>query len=489
MADFVGRAKELEKEGRLHEALTYYDMAIEEKSGSFDIRCNQGTILNRLGRYDEADDYFDIALVMDENHFDSIFGRGISSLGLNKWDDAFKYFEKCKELDNENPNVWYYLSVLFKENGCKEEYTKSYKKFKELDNKEDNKHFREIRSFYEFGINFKEKEIELINEFGEDFEKTDTYFNIDACEDFFNRLGFEKDETSFYLNSVPLDELKNTVELDKKIIYKELFNQDYEKEEIDDLIRNHDLEDLKSVIISNSELNPFNEIEEVLYDRFKSMPINHAYEYKIPNMDIIIGNEENNKKLNIFNIFFKCFDKNKEKGIIDNYFSLLSEEIYSNDISEVKNLFDKIESSNVNKFNDLSIKLEYFKVLINYYCNHNLQYEEIYKPLEDISLLSVDLASNPVYVYIKSCILYDLHRYEDVINTLNSNDLTENAQLNPDFVYYLRSSAFYKMSNYDDAYVEYEKISTKNQNFNTLNDLSNSSVNQRNKEINLLLFF
>ena len=30
MADFVGRAIELEKEGRLQEALTYYDMAVEE---------------------------------------------------------------------------------------------------------------------------------------------------------------------------------------------------------------------------------------------------------------------------------------------------------------------------------------------------------------------------------------------------------------------------------------------------------------------------
>ena len=487
MADFVGRAKELEREGHLQEALTYYDMAVEEKSGSFYVRCNQGTILNRLRQYNQANNYFDLVLVMDENHFDSIFGKGISSIGLGKWDDAFKYFKKCNEIDSENANVWYYLSILYKEKACKEEYTHSYKKFKELD--KDDKNFEKIRSFYEFGINFKEKEIELINEFGEDFEKTDRYLNIESCVDFFNKIGLNDDEISFYLNSVPPDELNNNNELEKKIIYNDLLKKDFKKEEIDDLIRNHEIEDLKNVITSNSEINPFNEFEKLLYDQFRSMPIYHAYDYKIPNMDIIIEKEENKSIFKKLKIFFNSFDKNKEKKLINYYFTLLSEEIYSNNIIEVKNLFDKIESSNVNQFTDLKIKLDYFKVLIKYYCSHNIQYEEIYKPLEDISQFYEDIISNPVYIYIKSCILYDLHRYEDVIDNLKSIDLTEGTELNSDFIYYLKSCAYYKVGDYVRAYEQYNMISSKNLNSNTLNELSNLYVNQNDQKINLLLFF
>lgn len=491
MADYVTRAKELEKQGRLKEALTYYETAVEEKSGSFDIRCDQGTVLNRLKQYDEADYCFNYVLTtMDENHFDSLFGKGISSLGLNKWDDALDNFTKCKNLDDRNANVWYYLSVLYKEKGFKEAYTHSFKKFKELDNE----NFSEKRAFYEFGINFKQKEIELINEFGEDFEKTDRYMDINKCIGFFKEVGVQDDEISSYINSVPIEELKDIInkyssdynkKLEMKIIHNELIKMGFEKDEIDIFIKSQDIEDLKSLIMSNSEVDPFNEIDMLsvsnLEDMYRSMPIYHAYDYKIPNLDINIENKETNKILK--KISFKFFNDNKEKEIINYHFVQLSEKIFSDDDNlEVKNILDQIESFNINQFEDLKIKLDYYKVLINYYCFHNIQYEEIYDSLESISQSVKDMASNPIYIYIKSCILYDSHRYEEVKDNLIG--LPENTQLNQDFVYKLLSSTYYKLGDYKKSYKEYQKISPNNINHNTLNDLSILCENQIKEKIN-----
>lgn len=470
MADFFERARELEKEeGRLHEALVYYDMAIEDKSGPYDIRSHQGRVLNRLREYEEAMDCFDYVLdTLEVNHFDSIFGKGIVFLGLNKWDDALKCFYKCKELNNRNANVWYYLSLLLKEKGCKEEYKIAYKNFSKLDNKI----FRKSRSFYDFGIAFKEKEIELINELGEDFEKTDKYYNIELYINFLKKIGFNDKEVSYYLNVAPLDELKKKVEL--RIIKNELIKQGLDKEKIDDLIRDYKIEDLKSVIISNTQINPFNQMDifdsQNLFNMFKSMPMNHAYEYKFHNIDIFIENEDGETQLNKFDIFFEFYDRNIERETINENFKHLSEKIYLNDIVEVKNLFDKIESFNIKEFSDLKKKLDYFKVLIEYYCKNNLQYEEIYKPLDEISQF-LDVSSNPDYISIKSSILYDLERYEELINYLNSKDFTKDTHLNYDFIYYLLSSAYYRLGDYVNSYNVYNKISSKNLNSNTLNHL------------------
>ena len=107
---------------------------------------------------------------------------------------------------------------------------------------------------------------------------------------------------------------------------------------------------------------------------------------------------------------------------------------------------------------------------MEYYFKNNLQYEEIYKPIEEVSQF-LDVSSNPVYILIKSSILYDLERYEDLINYLNSKDFSKDMRLNYDFIYYLLSSAYYKLGDYVNSYKEYNKISSKNLNLNTLNHL------------------
>ena len=480
MADLVEMGKECEKRGNLQQALIYYTMAVEENLGSFDIRCHQGRVFNRLRQYDDAKVCFDRVLSMDENHFESTYESGISSLGLNKWKDALKYFYKCKGLNLKNANVWYYLAVIFKEKGLEDEYKIAYENFLKLDNND--KEFGKKRLQHEFGIVFRETEIELINEFGEDFEKTDTYFNINACINFFYKIGLTDKEISYYLNSVPIDDLQKIIDescanyndqLEINIIKNDLM-KDFDEEKVDFYIDNLPLENLKDLIISGSETNPFNKIERIsapdIYDKFRNMPLNYAYELKIPNMNIHIDNEMING--NDDKLFLTSYDKNKEMLLVEKDFNQLSEKIFLNKDEGIKSLFDKIESFNISQFNDLRIKLNYFKVLINYYCNHEIQYEETYNPLDKISQLVPDIASNPIYIYIKSTILYDTQRYEEAIINLNSIDLSQGTELNHDYVYYLLSSAYYKLGDFVNSYNEYNKISSKKLNKDVLKNLS-----------------
>ena len=73
MSNFVKRARELEDEGNFEGALNYFEMAVEERTGPYDIRSEMGRVLNKLRRFDEALDYFDTVLIMDEEHIESLF--------------------------------------------------------------------------------------------------------------------------------------------------------------------------------------------------------------------------------------------------------------------------------------------------------------------------------------------------------------------------------------------------------------------------------
>ena len=72
MSKLFDYAMDLEQQGKLDDALNYYEMAIDEKGCPFDIRCYIGRTLNKMGNYSEALDCFDLVLTMDENHLESI---------------------------------------------------------------------------------------------------------------------------------------------------------------------------------------------------------------------------------------------------------------------------------------------------------------------------------------------------------------------------------------------------------------------------------
>ena len=149
MSKLIQKAKELEDERDLKVSLTYYEMALSDKSCPYDIRSDMGRVLNKLRDFDQALKSFDMVLIMNENHVDSLFGRGIAYLGLNNWDTALDSFLKAIEIDDNNANLYYYISIILQSNSDEKAY-EYYSKFMELDNDE----FKQSRSYYNFGLIF-----------------------------------------------------------------------------------------------------------------------------------------------------------------------------------------------------------------------------------------------------------------------------------------------------------------------------------------------
>ncbi|SDA49081.1 tetratricopeptide repeat protein [Methanobrevibacter millerae] len=265
MSRLIEYARELEQQGRFEDALNYYEMAIDEKGCPFDIRKDIGQVLNKLGNYQEALDCFDLVLTMDENHFESLFGRAISLIGLNEWVDAFNSLVKAVKLDNDNANCWYYLAIILKEYGEEESARKYFKYFNELDNED----FSNVRSNYEFGLIFKQRENEL-------FRRKRT-LNIEGFRKELASYDLDNEKIETLLRTMPYEELLFHMyclkDLHKDYLTKEIIKQSLGLND-EDIIRMFELEDeekIKQSVISILGYDPFvdldDEINVPLYEK------------------------------------------------------------------------------------------------------------------------------------------------------------------------------------------------------------------------------
>lgn len=256
MSKLIQKAKELECAGDLEVSLTYYEMALSDKSCPYDIRSDMGRVLNKLRNFNDALKAFDMVLIINANHVNSLFGKGIASLGLNNWDDALDLFLKAIEVDNTNANCYYYISIILQSNGD-EKANEYYSKFMELDNDE----FKQNRP-YDFGLIFLNAESEL---------STGELINLKAFEEAFNSYDLSDDEIEYYLKTLPYDELilkinelndLTHVENEKKIIRSQFLEMGLDDDDIDDLFSIETVDYLKNDIISRTNNNPFQDKNE-----------------------------------------------------------------------------------------------------------------------------------------------------------------------------------------------------------------------------------
>ena len=258
MSKYVEKGKELEEEGDLEGALNRYEMCLDDPSCPFDIRFHMGRVQNKLGNYKESLSCFDTILNMDENHIDSLFGKGISCLGLNKWDEALDLFLKAKEIDDTNANFYYYISIILQSNN-KDNAQEYYSKFMELDNDE----FKQIRSYYNFGLIFLDAEARLSNN-----QKA----NINDFKRVLKSLNLKEDEIDNYLKTMPYEELiskinelndLNHIENEKKIIKDKYLELGFSEKDVADYFILDSIDDLKEDIISRINDNPFSDKIEI----------------------------------------------------------------------------------------------------------------------------------------------------------------------------------------------------------------------------------
>lgn len=422
MSRLIEYAKELEQDGRFEDALNYYEMAIDEKGCPFDIRKDIGRVLNKLSNYQEALDCFDLVLTMDENHLESLFGRAISLIGLNKWVDAFNSLVKAVKLDNKNANYWYYLAIILKEYGEEESARKYFKYFNELDNED----FSNVRSNYEFGLIFKQRENELL--------RRKRALNIEGFRKELSSYGLDKDEIETLLRTMPYEELLFHMyclkDLHKDYITKEIIKQSLGLND-EDIIRMFELEDeakIKQSVISILGYDPFEDVDDEisipLYE--KTGLFRYVDSHKKDN-NIIRGISGFNRFVNVMEAknMSKLHHRNLNYARDNSQFQIN----VSNSINVANDNFNQAKKAIIAK--DYSDALAYLNIALkncpaDYYNIYNIKF--YYATLlskfksRDYKLLAFKYCNNiedkfryfknkEVYLLNKACIAYDLSFY------------------------------------------------------------------------------
>jgi Tfp pilus assembly protein PilF len=393
MSKLIIKAKELEDEGNLKVSLTYYEMALSDKSCPYDIRCDMGRVLNKLRNFNEALKCFDIVLTMDEQHIDSLFGKGIASLRLNNWNVALDSFLKAIENDNNNANFYYYVSIILQSNDD-EKAKEYYSKFMELDNDE----FKQIRSNYDFGLIFLNAESELSN---------DKRINLKAFEDILKSFNLTDDEIECYLKTLPYDELilkinelndLAYVENEKRIIRSQFLEMGLDDEDIDDLFLIESVDYLKNDIITRTNNNPFP-------DRGESINIPLYVENKASELDNeeyifeeLVIEDNSSEDLNLS----KEAEKNK----------LLYKHVRKA-IAEQNNF--KLAKTYINEIDETKISDETFRINFIYIrglvlANLNLDLNKVLDDFSSIEQEHPEITNDKNYVHNKNKIETDLKK-------------------------------------------------------------------------------
>lgn len=388
MSKLIQKAKELEDEGDLKVSLTYYEMALSDKSCPYDIRSDMGRVLNKLRNFDEALKSFDMVLIMNKNHIDSLFGKGIAYLGLNNWNDALELFLKAIEIDNANANIYYYISIILQSNGD-DKANAYYSKFMELDNTE----FKQARSYYDFGLIFLNAESELSN---------GKIINLKAFDDILKSFNLSEDEIEGYLKTMPYDELilkinelndLNYIENEKRIIRNQFLEMGLDDNDVDDLFLIESVDYLKKDIISRTNNNPFSDKNELIniplyVDGNASELSNEEYLFE----ELVI--EENSNE-----------DINPSKEII--IYNHIRKAIVMDEFQLAKNYCDWIDETNISN-ESIRINFIYVRGLIWAYLNLDLN-----KVLENFNLIEKEypkILDDKIYVHNKKNIETNLEK-------------------------------------------------------------------------------
>lgn len=477
MSKLTDRAEQLEKEGNLEGALNYFEMGLGEKSAPYYIRNDFGRILNKLGNYNESQSCFDLVLTMDEDNIESWFGKGISSLGLNNWEQALFSFEKVIELDNANANAYYYKSIILKEFESDDAY-KYYEKFLQLDNDE----FKEIRKCYKFGLIFNQRDLELQN--------SNKNINIEGFKHVLSSYNLSEEDITFYLRTYSFDRLQEKItslndikyeDDEKRIIMDEFVKLGLDESDVEDLFVLESIETLKDKVISKTGNNPFYEKKNPLNITFYIENENNEIYPSLNDMPVLIASNYNKfERLDIANniSIFSKFSKKLSRKI-----RTKDEKIYSVFNKRLNKIQKDIDEGDYEKafkdcdvyldlsvIPDLSLKIDYIFYKISLSAKVKNNFKELISDFDELENLCSDLKQNPIYLFNKANLLYDLGKFYSAVNCYNDSLITGN---NNDVAIFLKTSAFFKLSNFKEALQTYECISDENKDENILNYIKN----------------
>ena len=89
---------------------------------------NKGISMTTLGRYHEAIAFFDLALETDSNFIEALSRKGIALIGLGKYYEAFEYFDRYLKINPRDAEVLNHKGSLLNLQGKREDSLKYFKK-------------------------------------------------------------------------------------------------------------------------------------------------------------------------------------------------------------------------------------------------------------------------------------------------------------------------------------------------------------------------
>lgn len=463
MSKLIEYAKDLEDQGRIEDALNYYEMAMDEKGCPFDIRSDIGRVLNKMGDYSEALNCFDLVLTMDKNHLESLFGRAISLIGLNEWVDAFNCLVDAVNLDNANANYWYYLAVILKEYGEDESARTYFKYFNELDTKD----FSKIRRSYEFGLIFKQREIELY--------RRKKSLNISGFRKELASYGLPPEEVESLLRTMPYEELLFHMyclkDMHKDHITKQIVKEclGLDDEEVIRMFELEDEEKIKDSVIAIVGYDPFkgldSDVDVPLYektglfryiDRRKTQNNDPVRGVSGHNRFVDIMEHKNMPKLQHRNLNYaadrKQYQLNASNSInvANDSFNNAKRAIVKKNYSDAFVFLDNaLKSCPADYYNSYNIRFYYATLLSKF---KSRDYKLLaYRHYSDIEDKLKYFKNKEVFLLNKGCVAYDLSFYYlDFIDeaTYYLNKYLEVCGKNED-IQYLLDSLYMRKMKYD----------------------------------------
>lgn len=132
-AGWLDRGYDSLKTGRLEEAISYFDKALEINPRLLKTWAAKGLILEKLGQLEEALECFDRTLEIDQGHEDAWIAKGNILYSLFKNQEALDCYDRALAIDPKNAEVWYRRWVASQKAGKFQEIPDSIGKALETD--------------------------------------------------------------------------------------------------------------------------------------------------------------------------------------------------------------------------------------------------------------------------------------------------------------------------------------------------------------------
>jgi superkiller protein 3 len=120
------RAIELEKAGKIEEAVAQLEKALEIVPNQVQVHINLISLYGRLGQFEKAVQHFEAAVNLNPHRAESYYGYGVLLSRRQQFQEAQRAFEQAVQINPFYAEAYHNLGVLFEQQGRLEEAMRQY---------------------------------------------------------------------------------------------------------------------------------------------------------------------------------------------------------------------------------------------------------------------------------------------------------------------------------------------------------------------------